>query len=70
MLNKSLSLELGREGFVCLVLNPGWVQTAMGGSRAPLPVGDSARNLLALIDGAGAADNGRFFHHDGRELPW
>lgn len=70
MLNKSLALELGREGFVCVVLNPGWVQTDMGGARAPMPVGDSVRGLLAVIDGADPAANGRFFHVDGRELPW
>ncbi len=70
MLNKSLALELGREGFTCLVLNPGWVQTDMGGRGAPTPVVESVRGLLAVIDGATPADSGRFFNHDGRALPW
>ncbi|MCA9679016.1 MAG: SDR family oxidoreductase [Kofleriaceae bacterium] len=70
MFNRSLAHELGRDGFVCVVLNPGWVQTDMGGARAPLPVAQSVADLLARIDGLTAADSGRFFHHDGRELPW
>lgn len=70
MLNKSLALELGREGFVSVVLNPGWVQTDMGGPRAPLPVADSARHLIEILDGLAPEQNGRFYHHDGRELPW
>ncbi len=70
MLNKSMALELGREGFVCVVLNPGWVQTDMGGPHAPTPVADSVRGLLAIVDSLTPERNGRFFHFDGRELPW
>ncbi len=70
MFNKSMALELGRDGFVCVVLNPGWVQTDMGGPHAPTPVGDSVRGLLAIIDGLTPAANGRFFHVDGAEVPW
>src|SRR5688572_5631625 len=50
MFNKNLSLELGPAGFVCVVLNPGWVQTDMGGQHAPTPVADSVRGLLRVID--------------------
>jgi NAD(P)-dependent dehydrogenase (short-subunit alcohol dehydrogenase family) len=70
MFNKSLSLELGPAGFVCVVLNPGWVQTDMGGQHAPTPVADSVRGLLRVIDGLVPADNGTFINHDARRLPW
>jgi NAD(P)-dependent dehydrogenase (short-subunit alcohol dehydrogenase family) len=70
MLNASLALELRREGFTCLVLNPGWVQTDMGGAHAPTPVDVSVRGLLAVIDGATPEVTGRFFDHDGKPLPW
>ncbi len=70
MLNASLALELRGEGFTCLVLNPGWVKTDMGGARAPTPVDVSVRGLLAVIDGASPEVTGRFFDHDGKSLPW
>jgi NAD(P)-dependent dehydrogenase (short-subunit alcohol dehydrogenase family) len=70
MFNKSLSLELGPAGFVCVVLNPGWVQTDMGGQHAPTPVADSVRGLLRVIDALVPADNGTFINHDARRLPW
>lgn len=70
MLNASLALELKREGFTCLVLNPGWVQTDMGGAQAPTPVDVSVRGLLRVIDGATPEVTGRFFDHDGTSLPW
>jgi NAD(P)-dependent dehydrogenase (short-subunit alcohol dehydrogenase family) len=70
MFNKNLSLELGPAGFVCVVLNPGWVQTDMGGQHAPTPVADSVRGLLRVIDALVPADNGTFINHDARRLPW
>jgi NAD(P)-dependent dehydrogenase (short-subunit alcohol dehydrogenase family) len=68
MMNASLALEL--KGFTCLVLNPGWVQTDMGGPSAPTPVDVSVRGLLQVIDGATPDVSGRFFNHDGNAVPW
>jgi NAD(P)-dependent dehydrogenase (short-subunit alcohol dehydrogenase family) len=70
MLNASLALELKREGFACLVLNPGWVKTDMGGAGAPTPVDVSVRGLVRVIDSATPEVTGRFFDHDGKALPW
>jgi NAD(P)-dependent dehydrogenase (short-subunit alcohol dehydrogenase family) len=70
MFNKNLALELGRDGFICVVLNPGWVKTDLGGEHAPLAVADSVRGLLRVLDDVVAADNGTFINHDGRRLPW
>ena len=68
MLNASLALEL--KGFTCLVLNPGWVQTDMGGPSAPTPVETSVRGLLNVIDGATPDVSGRFYNHNGDAVPW
>ncbi|MDX1736129.1 MAG: SDR family NAD(P)-dependent oxidoreductase, partial [Halioglobus sp.] len=70
MLNRSLATELGKQGFVCVVMHPGWVKTRMGGSAAPVEVPDSVAGLLRVIDGLGASDNGRFLDYQGKELPW
>jgi len=49
-----------------VALDPGWVQTDMGGGAAPLSVGDSVAGLIAAIASLTEADNGRLIHHDGR----
>ena len=69
-ITKSLAMDLAHEGFTCLVLHPGWVQTEMGGASAPLATEDSARSLLEVISGAQPSQTGRFFNFDGNELPW
>ena len=47
-------------------IDPGWVQTDMGGDGAALTVQDSVRGLRATVAGVTAADKGRLLHYDGR----
>jgi NAD(P)-dependent dehydrogenase (short-subunit alcohol dehydrogenase family) len=49
-----------------VALDPGWVQTDMGGGAAPLTVAESVAGLRAVIASLTEADNGRLIHHDGR----
>ncbi len=53
-------------GAVCVALDPGWVQTEMGGGGAPLTVQASVAGLRSAIASITPADNGRLIHHDGR----
>lgn len=70
MVMRTLSVELGRDGFTVAVLSPGWVRTDMGGARAPLDADASVDGMVRVIAGLTPADNGRFLDHQGRELPW
>ena len=70
MANKSMSVDLADQGFTCIVLNPGWVQTDMGGRGAPTPVEESASNLIRVIDSATRAENGKFLNYTGEEYEW
>lgn len=49
-----------------VALDPGWVQTDMGGGGAPLTAEASVRGLRAVLASVTPQDNGRLIHHDGR----
>lgn len=70
MLNKSLSLDLRRDGFTCIVLHPGWVRTAMGGDGAPVTVEESVAGMLRVMDRVRERDTGSFFDYKGEPIPW
>ncbi|HYE52237.1 MAG TPA: SDR family oxidoreductase [Azospirillaceae bacterium] len=68
--NRSLSLDLRGDGIACIVMHPGWVQTDMGGSGAPVAPADSAAGIRRVIDGLTLDDTGRFLDYRGEALPW
>ncbi|MCP3902773.1 MAG: SDR family oxidoreductase [Planctomycetes bacterium] len=70
MFMRSLAAELRGEGFVCVVLSPGWVRTDMGGPEAPLSPKQSITGMRRVIDGLDAEKSGHFYGHDGAEIPW
>ena len=70
MFTKTLAAELGPEGFICIVLTPGWVQTDMGGPDATLVPAESIAGMKAVLDKLTPADNGTFWSWDGSQMPW
>jgi NAD(P)-dependent dehydrogenase (short-subunit alcohol dehydrogenase family) len=66
---KSLALDT-RGKVSCAVLHPGWVQTRMGGSSAPLSPEESVSGMRKVIDDLTPADSGSFFSYDGSRIPW
>ena len=49
-----------------VTIDPGWVQTDMGGDAAPLTVQDSVHGMRSTLASITEADKGRLLHHDGR----
>ena len=70
MFNRSLSAELRGDGFICVVVHPGWVQTDMGGANAALTTEQSVSGIRAVISGLEPSDTGTFWNYDGEPLPW
>ncbi|WP_406666602.1 SDR family oxidoreductase [Gallaecimonas sp. GXIMD1310] len=67
---RSLALQWASLPIHVGIYHPGWVQTDMGGSQAPVHVIDSANGLAQQIDALDAERSGQFFAFDGRALPW
>ena len=49
-----------------VTIDPGWVQTDMGGAGAALTVGQSVQGMRQVLASLTPADKGRLLHHDGR----
>lgn len=70
MITKILSVE-GQESDISVsCYHPGWVQTDMGGERAPVQPHESVEGLIGLIEMQSLERSGRFFEYTGVELPW
>jgi len=65
-----LAKALAPRGIKVVALHPGWVRTEMGGTSANVDAADSARGLLAVIDGLTPARSGQFLDWQGTTLPW
>jgi NAD(P)-dependent dehydrogenase (short-subunit alcohol dehydrogenase family) len=70
MVMRSAAIDLAPRGITCVVVNPGWVRTDMGGPKAPLIPEESIRRLRELFEKLGPAESGKIFDHDGREYAW
>lgn len=70
MLMRALSIDLAPRGIICVVINPGWVKTRMGGAGAKITATESVNAMRKVFDQAGPSQSGKFFNYDGREYPW
>lgn len=68
--NKSLSVEFAEQGFIFVVLHPGWVRTDMTNENATFSTTESAENLYKVISKLSAKDNGKFFDLHGEPVAW
>lgn len=70
MFTRTLANELKPEGFTCLTIHPGWVQTDMGGANANLTPEESISGMRAVIAKLGPEDTGTYWSYSGEEVPW
>ena len=69
-ITKILSAEYKAKGFIYIVMNPGWVQTDMGGKNATYTVEQSVSGQIKVIDNLTKDDNGKFYNLEGKITPW
>ena len=49
-----------------VTIDPGWVQTDMGGATAPVPIEDSVSGMRSVLASLTPEDKGQLLHYDGR----
>ena len=69
MAGVNLAHDLRRHRVAVAILHPGMVATEMTGGDG-IPVAESAKGLIARIDGLRLEDSGSFWHANGERLPW
>lgn len=70
MASRVMANELRDDGVTVVALNPGWVRTSMGGTRAELAPEDAAAGIVSVAEGLVPAQSGRFLQWDGTEHAW
>jgi NAD(P)-dependent dehydrogenase (short-subunit alcohol dehydrogenase family) len=69
-LMRSFAADGKQWNIATVLLDPGWVQTDMGGPNAPLPVDQSIRGMIKVMDQLTIETSGRFIKWDGSAMPW
>jgi NAD(P)-dependent dehydrogenase (short-subunit alcohol dehydrogenase family) len=67
---KSAAIDLEPRGVKVVILNPGWVQTDMGGPNAEITVAESVGRIREILGTITPGNSGTFFDVDGSIIPW
>ncbi len=70
MLMRTFAHDVASKDITSVVINPGWVQTKMGGPRAPLTPTESVTGMLSVVAALTPEQNGSFLQWDGTESAW
>lgn len=71
MMTRALAHDVSQLGIVTVAVNPGWVQTRMGGFSANLSPEESVQRLIDNVFPKMKIENtGKFYDWDGQEHEW
>jgi NAD(P)-dependent dehydrogenase (short-subunit alcohol dehydrogenase family) len=70
MFMRTFAADAKRLGITTVLLDPGWVRTAMGGPGAPHAPEQVVAAMLRLIDALTPRQNGRFLTWQGSDQDW
>lgn len=70
MVTRTLAADLGDTDITVLTLDPGWVQTDMGGSNANLEAPESAAGIVEVANGLTSDNHGAFLRWNGDTFAW
>ena len=67
---RTLAYDLAPHGVVTVAIHPGWVQTRMGGSAAPLTAETAVSDMINTIQHLSIDQGGQFLDRHGELLPY
>ncbi|WP_288927388.1 SDR family NAD(P)-dependent oxidoreductase [uncultured Maritimibacter sp.] len=67
---QGLATDLAADRIPVALVDPGWVQTDMGGPEADVTPDEVATGILGLIERLSMSDTGKFFKFTGEERPF
>mmetsp|Transcript_31831 Transcript_31831/g.51508 ORF Transcript_31831/g.51508 Transcript_31831/m.51508 type:complete len:255 (+) Transcript_31831:71-835(+) len=62
--------EKDKDDVHALLLNPGWVQTGLGGKHATKTPEESVTQQMTIVDDYKNKTNGGFYNYNGNVFPW
>jgi len=67
---RCMAMGLNAKQITVVSFHPGWVQTDMGGSSAPINPAISITGIKKVLDHLSIKDTGQFISYDGKHLLW
>lgn len=67
---RKMAFTLAPDGGLAVAVDPGWVQTRMGGAEAALTPAQTVAAMMTFVDSLTPEQNGGFFRWDGTPAPW
>ncbi|XP_012816772.1 uncharacterized protein LOC779842 isoform X2 [Xenopus tropicalis] len=59
-----------QDGIISIAIHPGWVQTDMGGEKAPITKQTSVSGMMKIIYSLSHQHSGTFIDWEGKTIPW
>jgi NAD(P)-dependent dehydrogenase (short-subunit alcohol dehydrogenase family) len=69
-LTQNLCIELSPQGILAVSINPGWVQTDMGGANASLTKQDSVQGMINVFQKLNKESAAKLTAYDGAVIHW
>ncbi|KAI8370638.1 4-dihydrotrisporin dehydrogenase [Radiomyces spectabilis] len=70
MLTKAWASHLQPEHFTIVAIHPGWIQTDMGTSMAPLTPREAIADVLNTVEQLGTKHSGLYMNNKGERMAW
>ncbi len=70
MVSRMLANDLKKDEIAVVAMDPGWVQTDMGGKSATLLIPEAVQGILSVVEKVTLADTGQFYTYSGEKRAW
>lgn len=67
---RSIAAQAAEAGMLAVMIDPGWVQTRMGGMEAALTPAQTVAGMINVLENLTPEQNGGFFNWDGTTHAW